>query len=792
MYAHFYHLSENPFNLTPDPKFHYINESTREALASMLYGIKSRKGFLTLIGEAGTGKTTMLRRIVDEIEGETRIVFVFNPGVSFDELLEFICMELGIRAEAKGRLKLLERLNAYLLEQLTEGRNVVVIIDEAQTLEDAVLEELRLLSNLETSKEKILQIVLSGQPELEEKLRRPHLRQLRQRVGVRATLRAMRPDETRAYVETRLRSAGSEKAELFTGPALLRCWQASQGIPRVINVICDNAMMIAFAEGKDRISASLMNAAIRDLDGESQVQAMMRRVRDLLGGRRVGAGAAAAGVLVVAFALGRGWSGPGLWIGETSQRTAHESVREADRGGATGATEGAAARPAPVTESARQQLDASATSRREARRSERVARASRARDPVAPSRPSAAPVPAPVAASVAAPAAPTSGVAARELPVRALDPVQEPAPVAVAPPPAAAPVPTPPPVEVAAAAPAIRETFPSAAAVGVPRFEDLDPLTDEDAAVQESAPSGALPDVMTGSVRRAEEQARSAAARLYGEGAPEPVRALPPRGAGVAAASAAAVASRPAASAGAGAAEAGLRSVAEAEAMAAAALLPPPTSEPAAAVAESGGISTPPEALVPAATARGRTSASPGLAQGLESVASLSGGASKQPRASGRPPIGRQIHVGRGDTVWAIAMQYYGTVDSAVLTQIFRYNAGISDAHRLDLGSEVFLPFLSPEQMVAPAAGGGYQVLLAESTDRRVVDRAAAWASSALPGRALRTATRGKGTPVRTIYAVGFPSRDAAIESARYLLGRSSRSAGDTGTGHLVAAQSRG
>ena len=142
MYAHFYQLAENPFNLTPDPKFHYINESTREAMAAILHGLKGRKGFITLIGEAGTGKTTLLKRILDEIEGETQVVFVFNPGVSFDELLEFICMELGISTDGRRRLQLIERLNAHLLAQLTAGRNVVVMIDEAQTLDDDVLEEL--------------------------------------------------------------------------------------------------------------------------------------------------------------------------------------------------------------------------------------------------------------------------------------------------------------------------------------------------------------------------------------------------------------------------------------------------------------------------------------------------------------------------------------------------------------------------------------------------------------------------------------------------------------------------
>jgi general secretion pathway protein A len=301
MYAHFYQLSENPFNLTPDPKFHYVNDSTREALASLLHGIKSRKGFITLIAEAGTGKTTLLKRIVEEIEGETQIVFVFNPGVSFDELLEFMCTELGIETRGCKRLHLLERLNHHLLEQLTAGRNVVVMIDEAQTLEDSVLEELRMLSNLETSKEKILQILLSGQPELEEKLRRPSLRQLRQRIGVRATLKPVQPSEMQAYVETRLRGAGAERADLFTPAALKRIWQASGGIPRVINVICDNAMMIAFAEGQKRITPKTLNEAVRDLEGDGSRFEMGSRLRDWLTSRSVGYALAAAAVVLAAI-----------------------------------------------------------------------------------------------------------------------------------------------------------------------------------------------------------------------------------------------------------------------------------------------------------------------------------------------------------------------------------------------------------------------------------------------------------------------------------------------------------
>ncbi len=279
MYAHFYHLAENPFNLTPDPKFHYINESTREAMASILHGIQARKGFISLIGEAGTGKTTLLKRVVEEIEGESLVVFVFNPGVSFDELLEFICAELGIGTESRRRLTLLDRLNDFLLDRLTEGRNVVVMIDEAQTLEESVLEELRLLSNLETSKEKILQILLAGQPELEDKLRRPTLRQLRQRIAVRATLKPMRPDEIGPYVNTRLRSAGADREDFFTPAALRKIWHASQGIPRVINVICDNAMMIAFADGKHRITGPVATEAVRDLHGATVSTGLLERMR---------------------------------------------------------------------------------------------------------------------------------------------------------------------------------------------------------------------------------------------------------------------------------------------------------------------------------------------------------------------------------------------------------------------------------------------------------------------------------------------------------------------------------
>ena len=302
MYAHFYRLSEDPFNLTPDPRFHYVNPTTREALASVLYGIRARKGCISLVGEAGTGKTTLLKRVVEELQDESTVVFIFNPGISFDELLEYICMELGLDVEGCARLGMLDRLNGFLLESLVEGRNVVVLIDEAQTLPNAVLEGLRLLTNLETSKEKTLQIVLSGQPELEEKLRDPSLRQLQQRIGTRARLEPLSQSEISAYVTTRLRGAGGKETGVFSNTALRLVWMASAGIPRLVNVVCDNALLIAFAAGRKRVGCRLMNEAVRDVEGSTGLGswAAIARMRCAMGhkGRRVAFAAVAASLVV--------------------------------------------------------------------------------------------------------------------------------------------------------------------------------------------------------------------------------------------------------------------------------------------------------------------------------------------------------------------------------------------------------------------------------------------------------------------------------------------------------------
>ena len=266
MYRAFFGFREKPFNLTPDPKFLYLNASYREALAALHYGVVDRKGFVSLIGEAGTGKTTLLRRLLSELPRETRSVLVINPAIGFEEMLRFILTDLG-QPPAAGATKLdmLEALNAELLDTLARGGNVVVLIDEAQDLQIPVLEELRLLSNLETAKEKILQLVLAGQPEFDALLARSEIRQLRQRISVSARLRPLARAEVKAYVAARIKAAGGDVRGLFTDPALFRLWWFAGGVPRLVNAACDSALVTAYARGKRTIGWREIGEAMRDL-----------------------------------------------------------------------------------------------------------------------------------------------------------------------------------------------------------------------------------------------------------------------------------------------------------------------------------------------------------------------------------------------------------------------------------------------------------------------------------------------------------------------------------------------
>jgi len=266
MYAEFFGLRELPFNITPDPRFLYMNDCYQEALAALGYGIEARKGFISLIGDAGTGKTTLLRRLLDTVGPMTRTVLLLNPTVGFDEILEHILLELGIPLEGGRKLVHLQRLNEFLLEHTAAGGNVALLVDEAQDMRPEVLEELRLLSNLETAREKILQIVLAGQPELDDTLANTSLRQLRQRVALRIRLHPLSPADVAAYARTRLQRVGGPEADLFTPGAFERIAALSHGIPRLINVLCDASLLAAFAAGSRTVTPAIVEDAWRDHD----------------------------------------------------------------------------------------------------------------------------------------------------------------------------------------------------------------------------------------------------------------------------------------------------------------------------------------------------------------------------------------------------------------------------------------------------------------------------------------------------------------------------------------------
>ncbi len=264
MYEAFYGLGEPPFRVTPDPRFLYRTPAVEEAVAALGYGVEQRKGFLSLVGEVGTGKTTLLRHLLDAVPATTRTVLILHPTVQFEEMLEHILHELGIPSESAGKLVKLQRLHEFLLDHTRGGGNTLIVIDEAQDLDPAVLEELRLLSNLETGTEKILQILLAGQPELERKLAQPELRQLRQRIALHVRLRAFSPAEVGDYVRARLERAGAREPALFQPDALARIAEVTAGVPRVINVLCDAALVTGFAAGAQRITRDVVDDAWAD------------------------------------------------------------------------------------------------------------------------------------------------------------------------------------------------------------------------------------------------------------------------------------------------------------------------------------------------------------------------------------------------------------------------------------------------------------------------------------------------------------------------------------------------
>lgn len=269
MYNEYFGFKEAPFSIAPDPQFLYMSERHREALAHLLYGLKTDGGFVLLTGEVGTGKTTVCQCLLGQVPGNSEIAFVLNPKLSAVELLASICDELAIDyPQGNSSIKLfVDALNGFLLESHSQGRKTVLIIDEAQNLEVDVLEQIRLLTNLETHKQKLLQVIMLGQPELKQKLDRPDLRQLAQRITARYHLEPLSKNETQAYVSHRLSVAGVDRP-IFLPATLNKLYQLSGGVPRLINLLCDRALLGAYSSDQHKISPALLSAAALEVFGQ--------------------------------------------------------------------------------------------------------------------------------------------------------------------------------------------------------------------------------------------------------------------------------------------------------------------------------------------------------------------------------------------------------------------------------------------------------------------------------------------------------------------------------------------
>ena len=273
MYQEFFGLNRTPFHITPDPDFLFLSRSHEEALASIIYGVDERKGFVVVLGDVGLGKTTILRYYLEELAPkDLTTAYVFNPDVSLKALLDTLFRELGIGNKPDNVPDMVDQLHGMFLDEYQLGRNVVLIVDEAQNMPVETLEGLRLLSNLESSTDKLIQIVLVGQPEFAARLEQPELRQLRQRIAVRSTLVPFTEAESLAYIEHRLSKAGGTSASAFTPGALREIVEHAKGVPRVINILCDNALVNGLGHQKRPVTAEIVREAILDLTGHARVR----------------------------------------------------------------------------------------------------------------------------------------------------------------------------------------------------------------------------------------------------------------------------------------------------------------------------------------------------------------------------------------------------------------------------------------------------------------------------------------------------------------------------------------
>lgn len=272
MYNEYFGFLESPFNVTPDPRFFYGAPAYLEAYANLRYGIEAKKGFIAITGEVGTGKTTLLRKLMRELESTVHFALIFNTDLSFNEIFRAVLRDLGLTPQTNDRLAMLDELNAHLLEQLKNGHTVCLLIDEVQNLSDESLEGLRLLSNLETDREKLLQIVVMGQPEIKAKLDKPNLRQLKQRIAIRCEIPPLKQEEVASYMNFRLTAAGYKGKDLFSRDAVQEIARYSKGIPRLINIICDNALLITFAASQRTVSSHIIREVTSDLGLRSKPQ----------------------------------------------------------------------------------------------------------------------------------------------------------------------------------------------------------------------------------------------------------------------------------------------------------------------------------------------------------------------------------------------------------------------------------------------------------------------------------------------------------------------------------------
>jgi general secretion pathway protein A len=267
VYLEYYGLTEPPFDITPNPRFLFYSAKHREAFNHLLYGIRERKGFVQMTGEVGAGKTTLCRAMLEQLDDHYATALILNPVMSASELVKAIAVEYGLPVNGLDRLDTVAVINQFLLQQVERGKETVLIIDEAQDLTDELLEQVRLLSNLETDNRKLLQIILFGQPELRDRLNNPRLRQLRQRITVRYHLPPLKRQEVIHYVQHRLHVSGGNGTPYFTRPALWRVHRYSKGIPRLVNAVCDKALLAGFVQQRERIDYRMVGQAVRELEG---------------------------------------------------------------------------------------------------------------------------------------------------------------------------------------------------------------------------------------------------------------------------------------------------------------------------------------------------------------------------------------------------------------------------------------------------------------------------------------------------------------------------------------------